>query len=112
MLHNTALGGLAFVSVAAMNKVNGAQYETEYSGGNVNNLAEQCRAGPESAGYNVAQVLSRDEMFRMRMESQCRQIKRYRLQVFRDSGRLLSVDDAALEWIARFAASFDHNTLD
>jgi hypothetical protein len=112
LLHNAALGGLTFVSVAAMNKVNGAQYDTEYSGGNVNNLAEQYRANPDSAGHNAAQILSRDDMFRMRMESQCQQIKRYRLQVFRDSGRLLSVDDAALEWIARYAASFDHNTLD
>lgn len=51
-------------------------------------------------------------MFRMRMESQCQQIKRYRLQVFRESGRLLSVDEAAIEWIARFAASFDNSAFD
>jgi hypothetical protein len=45
-------------------------------------------------------------MFRLRMESQCHQIRRYRLQVLRESGRLLSSDEAALEWIERFAATF------
>ena len=112
MLHNAALERLTFVAPAAMNNVNGAHYETEYSGGNVNNLAEQCRAGPDSAAHSAAAILSREEIFRTRMESQCQQIKRYRLQVFRESGRLLSVDEAALEWIARFAASFDHSTFD
>jgi hypothetical protein len=40
------------------------------------------------------------------MESQCQQIMRYRLQVLRESGRLLSCDEAAMEWIERFAASY------
>jgi hypothetical protein len=40
------------------------------------------------------------------MEAQCHQIMRYRLQVLRESGRLLSPDEAALEWIERFAASY------
>lgn len=51
-------------------------------------------------------TLSGEEAFRLRMESQCQQIMRYRLQVLRDSGRLLSPDEAALEWIERFAASY------
>lgn len=53
-----------------------------------------------------AVTLSGEEMFRLRMESQCQQIMRYRLRVLRDSGRLLSSDEAALEWIERFAASY------
>jgi len=51
-------------------------------------------------------TLSGEAMFRLRMEGQCQQIIRYRLQVLRESGRLLSCDEAALEWIARFAASY------
>jgi hypothetical protein len=55
-------------------------------------------------------TLSGEEKFRLRMESQCQQIMRYRLQVLRESGRLLSSDEAALEWIARYAATFGDPT--
>ena len=67
------------------------------------NMSEQRTAGQSRAG-----VLSGEEMFRQRMQSQCHQIKCYRLQVLRDSGRLISTDEAAREWIERFAATFDH----
>jgi len=41
------------------------------------------------------------------MEAQCRQIRDYRQAMLRDCGRVLSTDEAALEWIERYAASFD-----
>ena len=41
-----------------------------------------------------------------RMESQCSQIRRYRREVIRKEGRHLSHDEAALEWIERYAESF------
>jgi hypothetical protein len=59
-------------------------------------------------GQSRAAVLFGEEMFRQRMESQCHQIKRYRLKVLRESGRLLSSDEAAVEWIECFAATFDN----
>lgn len=55
--------------------------------------------------------LSGQEAFRLRMESQCHQIKQYRLAILRESGRLLSPDEAALEWIERYAATFDCSEL-
>ena len=48
-----------------------------------------------------------EDTFRTRMESQCHQIEQYRLALLRDSGILLSKDEAALEWIERFAETFD-----
>ena len=48
-----------------------------------------------------------EEAFRARMERQCYQIEQYRLALLRESGILLSKDEAALEWIERFAATFD-----
>ena len=47
------------------------------------------------------------DAFRNRMEQQCHQIKQYRQSMLRESGRLLSPDEAALEWIERYAATFD-----
>ncbi len=46
------------------------------------------------------------EAFRARMESQCYEIEQYRLQVMRDTGREMTLDGAAIEWIERFAATF------
>jgi hypothetical protein len=40
------------------------------------------------------------------MEAQCCQILRYRRDVIRREGRELSPDEAALEWIERFAETF------
>lgn len=52
-------------------------------------------------------VLSAQDLFRSRMESQCHEIKLYRLTTLRECGRLLTLDEAALEWIERFAATFE-----
>jgi len=50
------------------------------------------------------------DTFLLRMEAQCSEIKRYRQQVLRNEGRELSQDQAALEWIERYAEFFarDH----
>ena len=49
---------------------------------------------------------SAQDAFRARMEAQCCKIERYRLAIMRDKGELVSLDDAALEWIERYAESF------
>lgn len=41
------------------------------------------------------------------MERQCSEIRAYRQAVLRESGRRLSLDEAASEWIERFAEHFD-----
>lgn len=47
-----------------------------------------------------------DEYFRVRMVEQVCQIEEYRQQLA-DTGRALTTEEAALEWINRFAADFD-----
>ena len=46
------------------------------------------------------------DSFSERMEAQCCQIRRYRREVIRKEGRQLSPDEAAPEWIERYADSF------
>ena len=53
-----------------------------------------------------AETATQDD-FLARMEAQCHQIERYRLDVLRNEGRELSRDEAALEWIERYAEGFD-----
>ena len=49
---------------------------------------------------------SNDEYFRVRMVEQVCQIEEYRQQNI-NSGRMLSSEEAALEWIAKYAKDFD-----
>ena len=53
--------------------------------------------------------LSSQEAFRLRMLEQIRQIGKYRQAVLKETGRLLTPDEAALEWIERYAATFESN---
>jgi hypothetical protein len=71
----------------------------------VSNLIEQRRVEQSRAALH-----STEELFRLRMESQCDHIKRYRLRVLRETGRLISVEAAAREWIESFAATFDDSS--
>lgn len=49
-----------------------------------------------------------DEYFRVRMVEQVCQIEEYRQQLS-EVGRKLTTEEAALEWITRFAADFDES---
>lgn len=52
-----------------------------------------------------------ERAFLSRMERQCEAIEQYRLDVLKNEHRQLSEDQAAMEWIARYAESFarDHD---
>jgi len=62
----------------------------------VANLVEQSEDQPESD----------QEVFRARMLEQVRQIGKYRQSVLKETGRLLTPEEAAQEWIERYAAAF------
>ncbi len=46
------------------------------------------------------------DAFEGRMEAQCNEIRKYRQQLLENEGRRLSYDEAALEWVERYAALF------
>lgn len=54
---------------------------------------------------------STEDVFRARMLEQVRQIRRYRKKILKDTGRLISLDEAAMEWIERYASSFDMDSV-
>ena len=56
--------------------------------------------------HAAGQQRESDEQFLARMEYQCFQIERYRWKARLDEGRVLSEDEAAREWIQRYAAEF------
>jgi len=61
----------------------------------------------EGSQYAVGvQFLDSEEAFRVRMVEQICHIKRYRNDVAQREGRQLTAEEAALEWISRYASSF------
>ena len=72
--------------------------------------------GPSRGGYKrrcmVAQSLENDreeeapDAFLGRMEAQCNEIRKYRQRVLENEGRRLDYDEAALEWVERYAERF------
>lgn len=64
-----------------------------------------CRA--TDAGWELGvEFLDPDDAFRARMVEQICHIEDYRNGVQRSEGRTLSVDQAAMEWIGKYAAGF------
>lgn len=47
-----------------------------------------------------------DDEYGLRMVEQVCQIEHYRHEIFKSEGRLLSSEEAALEWIQKYAAGF------
>jgi len=62
---------------------------------------------PNVVEQSEDQPMSDREAFRVRMLDQVWEIGRYRQAVLKNTGRLLTQEEAALEWIERYAATFD-----
>ena len=59
------------------------------------------------AGFDIGvELLDPDDVFRSRMVEQLCHIEHYKQMVLRTQGRQLSGQDAALEWISKYAAQF------
>jgi PilZ domain len=64
-----------------------------------------CR--PENQGYLVGVAfIDAEDLFQMRMVEQLCHIEHYRAEVLADEGRQLNGEQAAREWIGKFARGF------
>ncbi len=106
-LSNISQGGLAFHSRVALET--GAMIQVRIA---LNQPAYQARARvawcrPADAGFDIGvELLDPNEVFRTRMVEQLCYIENYKQMVLRTQGRCLSGQDAALEWISKFAEKF------
>ena len=106
-LTNISEGGLAFhshnaLAVGAVIMIRIALYQPAYQ---ARARVAWCR--PTDNGFDIgAELLDPDDVFRARMVEQLCYIEHYKQLVLRTQGRQLSGQDAALEWIGKFAARF------
>ena len=64
-----------------------------------------CKAREGSFEIGV-QFLDPDDVFMTRMVEQVCQIENYKQEILRTEGRLLSPEEAATEWVSKYAAKF------
>ena len=104
---NISQGGLAFhahtaLAVGAVIQIRIALRQPAYQ---ARARVAWCR--PNGTGFDVGvELLDSDDVFRARMVEQLCHIEHYKQMVLRTQGRRLSGQQAALEWISKFAEQF------
>ena len=104
---NVSAGGLSFVSdeelqVGSVIQLRISQVEPPFEA-----AARVVWTGREGDGWCVGvQFLDANDAFRARMVEQVCAIERYRQEVEREEGRKLTAQEAAAEWITRYAGRF------
>lgn len=106
-LRNVSQGGLSFCHPTVL-PVGGQVRVTMAANGSL--FEAPCRVvwcRPEGEAWQVGVAfLEQDDLFRARMFEQVGQIEQYRQQECLNKGRNLSCQEAAIEWIGKFAAMF------
>jgi hypothetical protein len=110
-INNVSLGGLSFQASQYIKPkqwlrlhipINDAHFEIDAQVRWCNQRADK--------HYDVGVLFStKDEAFTARMVEQVCHIEQYKKEVFLKEGRLLSGDEAAAEWIEKFANQFPQN---
>jgi len=108
-VRNLSVGGLCFVTnvllkVGAVVELLIPVVKPTYKGSGVIVWRREQSPTEFEVGIRFA---SDDEFFRVRMMEQVCQIEAYRQRLKAEEGRELSTEQAALEWIGKYAAHFD-----
>jgi hypothetical protein len=106
---NVSLGGLAFISLKPLEvldrvriSISSLDRDSELIGNVV-----WCERSDTEDGYEIGVEFEKSrDVFRLRMIEQICHIEHYRKEVMRSEGRQLSAQEAASEWISKYAGDF------
>jgi hypothetical protein len=106
-LTNVSLGGLSFQSPQALDTNQRVRVNIPVLKGDNSLVGNVVWCETSKNGYEIGlQFESSKEMFRLRMIEQICHIEHYRKEVMLTEGRELSTNEAAKEWISRYAGDF------
>ena len=106
-LSNVSLGGLSFQSQQALDTNQKVRVSIPLLGGEGSLAGAVVWCEPSKNGYEIGlEFESSEEISRLRMIEQICHIEHYRNEVKLTEGRELSADEAAKEWISRYAVDF------
>ncbi|MCL4801280.1 MAG: PilZ domain-containing protein [Burkholderiales bacterium] len=104
---NVSLGGLAFRSPQRLEPGTVVEIEIPFVLPGFRTAARVVWCNPCGEAFELGvEFLDAEDAFRARMVEQVCHIEEYRRAVARDEGRELSTEEAAGEWIARYASQF------
>ncbi len=107
-VHNLSAGGLSFVTREAFKIGDVIEFKIpivkpDYQGRGVVVWRRKQALCEFEVGMRFT---SDDEFFRTRMVEQVCQIEEYRQYILANDGRVITSEEAALEWIAKYAKNF------
>lgn len=106
-LNNVSLGGLAFISPQPLTVDSDVKVCFPLLDEHHQLTGRVMWSKPVSQGFEIGlQFDDLDELYRLRMIEQICHIEHYRSEVQRQQGRTLSSEEAAKEWIVRYAGEF------
>lgn len=107
-LRNLSVGGLCCEADTFIPKGTSIDISIPMENPIYNGQGVVCWCNPKAGGcYEIGVSFSnRDEAFRARMVEQICRIERYKQQVQSNEGRHLSTEEAAKEWVEKYAESF------
>jgi len=106
-VHNVSVGGLAFQSGIALEP--GAIVDVRISSVRppFESKARVVWCSGREEGFELGvEFLDADDAFRARMVEQVCHIENYKREIYRTEGRALTSEEAAHEWIGKYAAQF------
>ncbi|HEC18038.1 MAG TPA: PilZ domain-containing protein [Gammaproteobacteria bacterium] len=113
-LKNVSQGGLAFHSTVALTPGTTIRIKIPLVSPVFQAIGKVSWCHPTPPGFEIGvQFLDEDDRFRARMVEQICHIEQYRQEALNKEGRTLTGEQAAAEWIQKFATEFpDADTSD
>ena len=107
-LNNISLGGVACNSSKGFRKGTAVELRIPLLGEQARypGVVAWCRKQQEDSYLVGIAFIDEDTLFRARMVEQVCQIEHYRQTILKTEGRDLTSEEAALEWIQKYAARF------
>ncbi len=106
-LNNVSLGGLSFQSKTSLPLGTPVTIRVPFISPGFEARGQIAWCKRSGMGYDIGVELSdHEEFFRTRMVEQVCHIEHYKREVFKTEGRRLNGEEAALEWITKYAHLF------
>lgn len=104
---NVSLGGLAFVSQKPLQVLDRVQVCIPFLQADNTLVGSVVWCDRSSQGYEIGIEFEKSrDVFRLRMIEQICHIEHYRKEILRQEGRELTTQEAAHEWIEKYASDF------
>ena len=106
-IHNVSLGGLAFESDGGLEPGIIVEVRILFVRPMFETKARVVWCSAHEGGFELGVAfLDPEDAFRTRMVEQVCHIENYKKVVYQAEGRLLTAEEAAMEWIGKYAAQF------